>query len=56
MEYTLPHYLKGLTIWPKYGKIYLDENMSKEQVLEAQKVYPEIRIIEDKKAKKKGFK
>lgn len=56
MAYVLPYYLKGLTVYPKYGKIVLDENMSNEELLEAKKLYPEIVIVEEKKTKKKGFK
>jgi len=51
----VPTHLKGLTIWPAYGKIVLDENMTSQEVAEAQKIYPQIVIIEDK-AKKKGKK
>ena len=42
----LPTNLRGLTVYPSYGKIVLDENMTKKEVEEAQKIYPSIKWIE----------
>ena len=37
----------GKTIYPAYGKIVLCNEMTKEEVLEASKIYPEIRWKEE---------
>ena len=51
----IPTRLKGLTIYPAYGRIVLSENMTDEEVREAQKIYPDIRVVEElKKFKKKN--
>ena len=50
---VLPPNLKGLTLYPAYGKIVLDENMSKEETLETQKIYPAIKWHEPEVKKKK---
>lgn len=52
----LPIDLKGLTVYPAYGKIELSENMTKEETLEAQKIYPQIKWIEEEKPKRKSNK
>ena len=52
---VLPFRLKGLTIYPAYGKIILSDEMTKIEALEAMKIYPDIRWNEivKPKAKKK---
>ena len=52
----VPAHLKGMAVYPAYGKIVMDENMSKEETLEAQKIHPSIKWIEksiETKRKKK---
>ena len=49
----LPAHLKGLTLYPAYGRIVLDENMTKIEVMEAQKIHPEIKWNEPEMKKKK---
>ena len=48
----LPHHLIGLDLWCEYGKIHLSKDMTKEEALEAQKIYPDIKIIETQEPKK----
>ena len=54
---VIPVHLKGKDLWCEFGKITLDENMTKEEVLEAQKIHPDIKFIkaeENVKRKKRG--
>jgi hypothetical protein len=46
MKVYVPANLRGLDLWCESGKIVLDENMSKADVEAAQKIYPQIRILE----------
>ena len=50
---VLPIDLEGLTVYPAYGKIVLSKEMTKEETLEAQKIYPQIKWIEQEKPKRK---
>jgi len=50
---VLPKHLKDKTIYPAYGKIVLSDLMSKEECLEACKIYPEIKWKEVEKPKLK---
>ena len=50
---NLPYRLIGVVIYPAYGKIVLTKNMTKEECLEASKVYSDIRWIEPIQPKKK---
>jgi hypothetical protein len=50
---VLPTRLKGLTIYPAYGKIVLSDQMTKVECLEAQKLYSDIQWIEKEQPKKK---
>lgn len=54
---VIPNHLKGKDLWCEFGKITLDENMTEEQVLEAQKIHPDIKFIKAEvkvKRKRKG--
>jgi hypothetical protein len=46
MKVYVPANLKGKDLWCESGKIHLDENMSKEEVEAAQKIYPQIKVLE----------
>jgi hypothetical protein len=49
----IPKHMIGKTIYPAYGKILLCNEMTKEEVLEASKIYPEIRWKEEEPKKSK---
>ena len=50
---VLPIRLKGLTIYPAFGKIVLSDSMTKIERLEASKIYSDIRWVEKEVPKKK---
>lgn len=50
---VIPFHLKGKDLWCESGKIVLDENMTEEQVLEAQKIHPDIKLIKAQEGKVK---